>query len=123
MSTTAQILEGGRLKRRRVVLDADSRRTSSPRQMVTEVRPMSHYPKQCAVAVAFACLLAPGGSVAQEPTNAPTAQCPQTMQLDLGGGRTMKLALIPAGKFVMGSPRNEKNRSSNEGPHPATSRR
>jgi formylglycine-generating enzyme required for sulfatase activity len=36
--------------------------------------------------------------------------------LDLGGGVTMKCALIPAGKFTMGSPADEPNRVANEGP-------
>jgi formylglycine-generating enzyme required for sulfatase activity/tRNA A-37 threonylcarbamoyl transferase component Bud32 len=36
--------------------------------------------------------------------------------LDLGGGVNMKLALIPAGKFMMGSPDGEKDRSGDEGP-------
>jgi formylglycine-generating enzyme required for sulfatase activity len=36
--------------------------------------------------------------------------------LDLGGGVTIKCALIPAGKFIMGSPADEPNRVANEGP-------
>lgn len=36
--------------------------------------------------------------------------------LDLDGNVTMKLVLIPAGKFLMGSPDNEKDRGSDEGP-------
>jgi formylglycine-generating enzyme required for sulfatase activity len=36
--------------------------------------------------------------------------------LDLGNNVTMKLALIPAGKFIMGSPDSEKDRSTAEGP-------
>ncbi|MBT3199643.1 MAG: formylglycine-generating enzyme family protein [Phycisphaerales bacterium] len=38
------------------------------------------------------------------------------MILDLGKGVTMKLALVPAGKFVMGSPKSEIGRNKNEGP-------
>ncbi len=38
------------------------------------------------------------------------------LTLNLGGGVTMKLALIPAGKFTMGSPDSEKGRGSDEGP-------
>ena len=38
------------------------------------------------------------------------------LTLDLGGGVSIKLALIPAGKFMMGSPANEKHRGSDEGP-------
>ena len=38
------------------------------------------------------------------------------LTLNLGKGVTMKLVLIPAGKFMMGSPKTEKDRSDNEGP-------
>ncbi len=36
--------------------------------------------------------------------------------VDLGSGVTMKLVKIPAGRFMMGSPNNEKRRDSDEGP-------
>ncbi len=38
------------------------------------------------------------------------------LTLALGKGVTMKLVLIPAGKFLMGSPKTEKYRNKNEGP-------
>jgi hypothetical protein len=38
------------------------------------------------------------------------------LSLDLGGGMTVKVALIPAGKFIMGSPETEAGRESSEGP-------
>lgn len=38
------------------------------------------------------------------------------MSLDLGKGVRMKLALIPAGKFMMGSPKTETGRDHDEGP-------
>ena len=38
------------------------------------------------------------------------------LTLDLGNKVTMKLTLIPAGKFVMGSPKTEKGREGDEGP-------
>ena len=36
--------------------------------------------------------------------------------LDLGNNVTMKLTLIPAGRFMMGSPKTEKHRNADEGP-------
>jgi formylglycine-generating enzyme required for sulfatase activity len=41
---------------------------------------------------------------------------PNELTLDLGDGVTMKLVLIPAGKFIMGSPDSEQLRSKSEGP-------
>ena len=41
---------------------------------------------------------------------------PKELQLDLGGGVKMKVALIPPGRFMMGSPDEESGRSSAEGP-------
>jgi formylglycine-generating enzyme required for sulfatase activity len=38
------------------------------------------------------------------------------LTIDLGKGVTMKLAGIPAGQFVMGSPKSEKDRKDHEGP-------
>jgi len=38
------------------------------------------------------------------------------LTLDLGDGVTMKLVLIPAGKFLMGSPEGEQGRDEDEGP-------
>jgi formylglycine-generating enzyme required for sulfatase activity len=40
----------------------------------------------------------------------------EELVLDLGNGVSMKLVKIPAGKFMMGSPENEKDRQKNEGP-------
>jgi len=40
----------------------------------------------------------------------------KSLTLDLGSGVTMKLVLIPAGTFVMGSPPDEEGRDAGEGP-------
>jgi formylglycine-generating enzyme required for sulfatase activity len=57
-----------------------------------------------------------GGAV-RAPASEPATQAAKELTLDLGNNVTMKLALIPAGKFTMGSPGNEKDRYSDEGPH------
>jgi len=62
-----------------------------------------------AVGLAAAALLAAPGCSSQ-------AEPPKELTLDLGGGVTMKLALIPAGKFMMGSPDSEEGHVDNEGP-------
>ena len=41
---------------------------------------------------------------------------PKELTLDLGQGVSLNLVLIPSGKFMMGSPETEKDRSSDEGP-------
>jgi formylglycine-generating enzyme required for sulfatase activity len=76
-----------------------------------------------AVALAAALLAAPGCSSGQtakkDASIAPSssqAEPPKELTLGLGGGVTMKLVLIPAGKFMMGSPDSEQGRSKNEGP-------
>ena len=49
------------------------------------------------------------------------AELEPTLTLDLGDGVKLELALIPAGKFMMGSPATEEYRQSNEDPqHEAT---
>jgi formylglycine-generating enzyme len=44
----------------------------------------------------------------------PPAKDKKELILDLGNKVTMKLVLIPAGKFMMGSPKDEKGRQDNE---------
>ena len=46
-----------------------------------------------------------------------SAQPAKEMTLDLGNGASMKLVLIPAGKFLMGSPETEKDRQKDEVQH------
>jgi len=53
-------------------------------------------------------------AVASEPTTQPAA--PKELSLDLGSGAAMKLALIPAGKFGMGSVKAEANSERDERP-------
>jgi formylglycine-generating enzyme required for sulfatase activity len=55
------------------------------------------------------CVLAAGCSM-------PSTQPAKELTLDLGNKVTMKLVLIPAGKFKMGSPKDEMDRDDNEGP-------
>jgi formylglycine-generating enzyme required for sulfatase activity len=50
----------------------------------------------------------------------PAAQPAKEMTLDLGNGVNMKLVLIPAGKFLMGSPESEKYRDVHEVQHEVT---
>ncbi|MGA2498438.1 MAG: formylglycine-generating enzyme family protein [Tepidisphaeraceae bacterium] len=45
-----------------------------------------------------------------------TTRPSQTLMLDLGNNVRMKLILIPVGKFIMGSPIDEKDRMREEGP-------
>ena len=49
------------------------------------------------------------------PAPAPKSN-PLSLTLDLGNGVTMKLVLIPAGKFIMGSPDSEHGHQPDEGP-------
>jgi len=44
----------------------------------------------------------------------------QTEIVDLGKGIKLEMALIPAGKFMMGSPETEKNRADDEFQHEVT---
>jgi formylglycine-generating enzyme len=50
----------------------------------------------------------------------PATQPAKELALDLGNGASMKLALIPAGKFLMGSPATEKDRDKDEVQHEVT---
>ncbi|MCX5677435.1 MAG: protein kinase, partial [Planctomycetota bacterium] len=48
--------------------------------------------------------------------SARTVGVPAAKEINLGGGVTMKMVLIPAGKFIMGSPDSEQGHSKEEGP-------
>ena len=50
------------------------------------------------------------------PFFASAAEPPHDLALDLGKGISLKLVLMPAGKFIMGSPESEPHRNANEGP-------
>jgi formylglycine-generating enzyme required for sulfatase activity len=67
------------------------------------------------VLAAAVLLAAPGYS-----SGAANSQTTGNLTLDLGGGAAMKLALIPAGKFMMGSPVTEKDRDKDETQHEVT---
>jgi sulfatase modifying factor 1 len=67
------------------------------------------------VLVAAALLAVPGFS-----SGASNSQTTGNLTLDLGGGATVKLVLIPAGKFMMGSPATEKDRDKDEVQHEVT---
>jgi len=50
-------------------------------------------------------------------TTLPADQLPRLVELDLGKGVTMRFALIPAGRFLMGSPPGEGGREDDEVQH------
>ncbi|MEI7837572.1 MAG: formylglycine-generating enzyme family protein [Planctomycetota bacterium] len=64
-------------------------------------------------ALAVLCLASWVTAVAAEKAKSPL---PKYTTLDLGKGVAMKLVLVPAGKFMMGSPDSEKDREIDEGP-------
>ncbi|MEI7837807.1 MAG: formylglycine-generating enzyme family protein [Planctomycetota bacterium] len=57
---------------------------------------------------------------AKELAPAPDGGAAKELTLDLAKGVTMKLVLIPAGKFMMGSPGGEKGRDTDETQHEVT---
>jgi formylglycine-generating enzyme required for sulfatase activity len=75
------------------------------------------------VMIAFALAAVVGGcarpltsKTPKEQSRAVQGPTDQTITLDLGEQVAMKLTLIPAGKFVMGSPSDEAGRVEDEGP-------
>jgi formylglycine-generating enzyme required for sulfatase activity len=70
------------------------------------------------IVIAVALGVLPSGcseSSDQHPTQ-PSTQPAKELTLDLGNKVTMKLILIPAGKYMMGSPETEAGRDDDEGP-------
>jgi formylglycine-generating enzyme required for sulfatase activity len=55
-------------------------------------------------------------AVARAAEDQPTAKPPKELTLDCGNGASMKLVLIPAGEFKMGSPTSEKDQGDDESP-------
>ena len=47
-------------------------------------------------------------------TTLPTGQLPGRIELEIGGGISMPFAMIPSGRFLMGSPLSEAGRAENE---------
>ena len=59
-------------------------------------------------------------SPSTQPATQPSTQPAKELTLDLGNKVTLKLVLIPAGKFMMGTPEGEKDRDKNETQHEVT---
>jgi formylglycine-generating enzyme len=62
----------------------------------------------------------PVAPAAAPPATRPATQPAKELTLDLGDKVTLKLVLIPAGKFLMGSPETEKDRDKDEIQHEVT---
>src|ERR1035437_1060967 len=68
-----------------------------------------------ALGITCAGLLAGAESPSTSPATQPSTPPAKELTLDLGNKVTLKLVRIPAGKFLMGSPKDEKDRKDNEG--------
>jgi formylglycine-generating enzyme required for sulfatase activity len=71
-------------------------------QAVSQVNPTPKAPVPPKAKAPATPSAAPTASSAVTPTASPATQPGKELMLDLGGGKTMKLVLIPAGKFMMG---------------------
>jgi len=65
---------------------------------------------------AVACLSTVASADEAAVAEPPAAAAGERLSLDLGGGMTMELVKIPAGKFLMGTAETEPERQPNEGP-------
>jgi len=72
------------------------------------------------IGVPWWVLPAGGALPSTQPATQPSTQAAKELTLDLGNKVTMKLVLIPAGKFMMGSPETEKDRDKDETQHEVT---
>ena len=68
------------------------------------------------IGAAWWALAAGAASPSTQPATQPSTQPAKELTLDLGNKVMMKLALIPAGKFMMGSPDGEKDHQAEESP-------
>jgi formylglycine-generating enzyme required for sulfatase activity len=68
------------------------------------------------IGAAWWALGAVAAAPSTQPATQPSTQPAKELTLDLGNKVTMKLALIPAGKFLMGSPDGEKDGQTDERP-------
>jgi formylglycine-generating enzyme required for sulfatase activity len=62
----------------------------------------------------------PSTQVNQPPATQPVSRPAKEFALDLGNKVSMKLVLVPAGKFMMGNPETERCRGTDETPHEVT---
>jgi formylglycine-generating enzyme required for sulfatase activity len=72
------------------------------------------------IGVAWWVLAAGPAEPSTQPATQPSTQPAKTLTLDLGNKVTLKLVLIPAGKFLMGSPETEKDHAKDEVQHEVT---
>jgi formylglycine-generating enzyme required for sulfatase activity len=74
------------------------------------------------VAAVMVLAICPEPGILRSAESEPSTQgnLPKELTLDLGGGAKMELVLIPAGKFLMGSPPTEAKRDNDETRHEVT---
>ncbi len=70
--------------------------------------------------IVVSCLIQPTKAAPASQSEATAQPALKTLELDLGDKVTMKFFQIPAGRFMMGSPGDEKDRSENKVLHEVT---